>query len=111
MCSTLVGENHDQSKSMFNKDIDVKKSSAKETTNCNKQDCSQEVVLQTMMVKLKMYDKTSIVRALIDSGLQQYTIHSPILKDTVDEMGYKPEGKEDLMHSLFGGVKTSNIHQ
>lgn len=51
----------------FNKCIDMKSLSEMETANLNSQNSKQEVLFQTMMVKLKMSGQTRTVRALIDS--------------------------------------------
>ncbi|GFX10965.1 integrase catalytic domain-containing protein [Trichonephila clavipes] len=44
----------------------------------------------------------SLVRALIDTGSQK----SYILKSTAENLGFKYEGEEEFVHSLFGGSKT-----
>ena len=66
---------------------------------------SPEVYLQTLLVRVKSDTKTRVVRALIDSGSQR----SYILKKTAESIQMKPEGEEQIIHDLFGGVKTDVV--
>lgn len=70
---------------MLTKDTDMKAPIVKTIT---------KVTLQTLMDKLKMYGQIRIVRSLIDVGSQR----SYILSSIVTKIGYRPEGKENLMH-------------
>jgi hypothetical protein len=70
-----------------------------EITNISNQSCSREVVLQTLMIKLKGENgREKRVRALIDSGSQR----SYVLKGTVQELGYQPKGSERVTMSFLG---------
>ncbi|GFS88200.1 putative RNA-directed DNA polymerase from transposon X-element [Trichonephila clavipes] len=66
------------------------------------QACTSEVLLQTLVVMLQNGNHKSLVRALIDTGSQK----SYILKSTAENLGFKYEGEEEFVHSLFGGSKT-----
>ncbi|GFY41188.1 zinc finger CCHC domain-containing protein 13 [Trichonephila inaurata madagascariensis] len=66
------------------------------------QACTSEVLLQTLVVVLQNGNHKSLVRALIDTGSQK----SYILKSTAENLGFKYEGEEEFIHSLFGGTKT-----
>ncbi|CAL1273140.1 unnamed protein product [Larinioides sclopetarius] len=66
------------------------------------EECSESVLLQTILVNIEANGKRKCVRALIDSGSQ----NSHILKRTAEEIGLVPVSKRSLAHSLFGGVKT-----
>ena len=68
--------------------------------------CSDEVLLQTVLVKLEGKDKNRVVRALFDTGSQR----SYIVKDIAEEMKCQPVGKETMIHKLFGGVTTKENH-
>ncbi|GFW63987.1 uncharacterized protein TNCV_706921 [Trichonephila clavipes] len=59
----------------------------------------ESVLLQTLVVMLQNGNHRSLVRALIDTGSQQ----SYILKSTAEKLGFKYEGEEEFVHSLFGG--------
>jgi hypothetical protein len=63
--------------------------------NCN------QVFLQTTMVKLRGACEKKI-RVLLEPGSQR----SYIKKEMVQYMQYKPIGKEQLIHGLFGGEIT-----
>jgi hypothetical protein len=64
---------------------------------------SREVVLQTLMIKLKGENgRERRVIALIDSSSQR----SYVLKGTVQELGYQPKGSERATHVLFGGGRS-----
>lgn len=60
MCSVFDGEKPNQSVGMLNRDMDMKKTDGKETSNLISQDFSQELLLQFLIVKLKMYGKISL---------------------------------------------------
>ncbi|GFY28738.1 hypothetical protein TNCV_3441051 [Trichonephila clavipes] len=66
------------------------------------QACTSEVLLQTLVVMLQNGNHKSLVRALIDTGSQK----SYILKSTAENLGFKYDGEEEFVHSLFGGSKT-----
>ncbi|GFU41995.1 integrase catalytic domain-containing protein [Trichonephila clavipes] len=66
------------------------------------QACTSEVLLQTLVVMLQNGNHKSLVRALIDTGSQK----SYISKSTTENLGFKYEGEEEFVHSLFGGSKT-----
>ncbi|GFS56552.1 uncharacterized protein TNIN_278181 [Trichonephila inaurata madagascariensis] len=66
------------------------------------QACTSEVLLQTLVIVLQNGNHKSLVRALIDTGSQK----SYILKSTAENLGFKYEGEEEFIHSLFGGSKT-----
>lgn len=46
------------------------------------------------------------VRALIDTGSQRWYI----LKITVEQMVYSPKKVERIIHGLFGGIQSEQIH-
>lgn len=62
------------------------------------------------MVELKIYGKTRTVRALIDSGSQQSYRYPKKYCDWDRLQTMKPDDKENLIHSLLGGVKTNSVH-
>lgn len=64
--------------------------------NLSNHNGSEEVVLQTLMIKLKEKGKERPIRALIDTGSQR----SYILKSTAEEMGYKPRVRKHNTLSL-----------
>ncbi|GLV26154.1 hypothetical protein CBL_21186, partial [Carabus blaptoides fortunei] len=80
--------------------------SEKSTSEVNVQanlNCTNEVVLQTVMVTVHNSENktTKTVRALLDSGSQR----SYILKDTAEELGFKSVKSTVLNHALFGGTE------
>ncbi|GFT56540.1 integrase catalytic domain-containing protein [Trichonephila clavipes] len=64
--------------------------------------CTLEVLLQTLVVMSQNGNHKSLVRALIGTGSQK----SYILKSTAENLGFKYEGEEEFVHSLFGSSKT-----
>lgn len=65
------------------------------------------VCLQTLRVTLFSGTKEMIVRVLIDTGSQR----SYVLSSIASEMGFVSIGKQEIAHSLFGGVKSqSEMH-
>lgn len=81
-------------------DTDNNNKYGKQNVSLSNISCSEEVLLQTLIVKLKSKKGSKTVRALIDSGSQR----SYILKKTAKTLGYEPRGSEDLIHTLFGGT-------
>ncbi|XP_043480433.1 uncharacterized protein LOC122510087 [Leptopilina heterotoma] len=63
---------------------------------------SPEVYLQTLKVKLYSQSREKVVRVLIDSASQRSYIRTCIAK----ELGYEIKGKQEIIHSLFGGIKS-----
>ncbi|XP_071036497.1 uncharacterized protein [Parasteatoda tepidariorum] len=69
--------------------------------------CSGEIFLQTLMVNIESKEGKRAIRALIDTGSQR----SYILKSTVEELKFRQIDTQTLIHSLFGGSKSSSeIH-
>lgn len=68
---------------------------------------SPKVFMQTLVVKLRNpksnYHGLETVRLLIDTGSQR----SYILTDVASKMGYDCVGKETIVHSLFGNIKSA----
>lgn len=62
----------------------------------------RDVYLQTLRVKLYSQTREKIVRAVIDTASQR----SYIRTDVARELGYVSLGKQEISHSLFGGVKS-----
>ncbi|UYV72167.1 hypothetical protein LAZ67_9002056, partial [Cordylochernes scorpioides] len=62
----------------------------------------QDVLLQTIMVKIDGENKSKVVRAMLDSGSQ----NSYVLEQTASEVGLTMLGKKEVVHLLFGGVKS-----
>ncbi|XP_024878860.1 uncharacterized protein LOC112459126, partial [Temnothorax curvispinosus] len=62
----------------------------------------RDVYLQTLRVKLYSQSREKIVRAVIDTASQR----SYIRTDVARELGYVSLGKQEISHSLFGGVKS-----
>ncbi|UYV64909.1 hypothetical protein LAZ67_3002387 [Cordylochernes scorpioides] len=62
----------------------------------------QDVLLQTIMVKINGENKSKVVRAMLDSGSQ----NSYVLEQTGSEVGLTMLGKKEVVHLLFGGVKS-----
>ncbi|UYV65698.1 hypothetical protein LAZ67_3005173, partial [Cordylochernes scorpioides] len=62
----------------------------------------QEVLLQTIMVNIKGENKSKVFRAMLDSGSQS----SYVLEQTASEVGLTMLGKKEVVHLLFGGVKS-----
>ncbi|UYV75136.1 hypothetical protein LAZ67_12002605 [Cordylochernes scorpioides] len=62
----------------------------------------QDVLLQTSMVKINGENKSKVVRAMLDSGSQ----NSYVLEQTASEVGLTMLGKKEVVHLLFGGVKS-----
>ncbi|UYV83583.1 hypothetical protein LAZ67_23001537 [Cordylochernes scorpioides] len=62
----------------------------------------QDVLLQTIMVKINGENKSKVVRAMLDSGSQ----NSYVLEQTASEVGLTMLGKKEVVHLLFGGVKS-----
>ncbi|UYV73013.1 hypothetical protein LAZ67_10001523 [Cordylochernes scorpioides] len=62
----------------------------------------QDVLLQTIMVKINGENKSKVVRAMLDSGSQ----NSYVLEQTASEVGLTMLGKKEVVHVLFGGVKS-----
>ena len=58
--------------------------------------------MQALKIKLRNDMNEVVVRAVFDSGSQ----NSYILKSVAAQMGYKPLGKQELVHLLFGGAKS-----
>lgn len=106
MCPNLKGT---QTTNPSHKCEDPKQSENKtESTNLASQSSSKVVFLQTLIVNLKHNQNTMSVRALIDSGSQR----SYILKHVAEQMKLTENGCEELVHTLFGGIKTkSNLHK
>lgn len=65
----------------------------------------QKVLLQTLIVKVRGNGQNKFVRCLIDTGSQK----SYILKFVAEIMQYISES--NIIHSLFGGMETSEIHK
>ncbi|XP_076278392.1 uncharacterized protein LOC143208144 [Lasioglossum baleicum] len=68
---------------------------------------SPSVCLQTLRIKLFSESKEKIVRAVIDTASQRSYVRTNVAR----ELGYVAIGKQEVTHSLFGGVKTeSKVH-
>ena len=61
------------------------------------------VCLQTLRIILSSESKQRVVRAIIDTASHRSYIRTEIARD----MNYEPCGKQNIAHSLFGGVKTA----
>ena len=64
-----------------------------------------KVFLQTLSVQLISQGKTKTVRAIIDTGSER----SYINKLTAEEMNYRSNNEEELIHTLFGGYQTQAV--
>ncbi|UYV65706.1 hypothetical protein LAZ67_3005187 [Cordylochernes scorpioides] len=62
----------------------------------------QDFLLQTIMVKIKGKNKSKVFQAMLDSGSQS----SYVLEQTASEVGLAMLGKKEVVHLLFGGVKS-----
>ncbi|UYV77367.1 hypothetical protein LAZ67_15000707, partial [Cordylochernes scorpioides] len=62
----------------------------------------QDVLLQTTMANINGENKSKVVRAMLDSGSQ----NSYVLEQTASEVGLTKLGKKEVVHLLFGGVKS-----
>ncbi|XP_042906732.2 uncharacterized protein [Parasteatoda tepidariorum] len=77
-----------------------------ESTVLSNETCNPEVLMQTLTIRLINGKKEIVIRGLIDTGSQK----SYLLKETINKIGYKPIGQENLNHSLFGGLQRTNQH-
>jgi len=68
--------------------------------------CSSGVILKTLMIEIQGQKGCRKVRALLDDRAQR----SYILKRTVDELGIQDIGKQELFHTVFGGVQSQLQH-
>lgn len=64
-----------------------------------------KVFLLLLKIKLRGPEGTRIVRAIIDTGSHK----SYILGRTAEELGYKTESEQTMVHLLFGGAKTKPL--
>ena len=64
--------------------------------------CTTDVLLQTIVVRLTSQNKSVLLRALIDSGCQ----HTYITEKAAKVLQLKSEGQVQRIHSLFGGHET-----
>ena len=62
------------------------------------------VCLQTLRIRLFSESSEKIVRAVIDTALQRSYIRTDIAKD----LCYESIGKQEITHSLFGGIKSKS---
>ncbi|XP_043463557.1 uncharacterized protein LOC122499334 [Leptopilina heterotoma] len=62
-----------------------------------------EVYLQTLCVKLVNGNRECTIRVLFDSGSQC----SYLTREAIDKLNYSPIKKQELIHTLFGGVKST----
>jgi len=78
-------------------------------TTHNNLNCTEEVLLGTLFVKLKnpVNNKEKCIRAVLDNGSQR----SYVLKKTVQELGFNSTGKCSLNHLLFGGSSEASTHK
>src|SRR5277367_3779395 len=71
---------------------------------------TQEVILQSLLVNVLCGDVVRVCRALLDSGSQNSYISSKV----VGEVNMHPVREYEVIHNLFGGVKTlpqkHNVH-
>lgn len=65
-----------------------------------------EVYLQTLRVILYNGSKTKVVCASIDQGSMRTYVSEKVAK----ELNYEPNGKVEIVHSLFGGVNSKAQH-
>lgn len=56
-----------------------------------------EVLLQTLLVTIEVFEKRSRVRAVTDSGSQR----SYVLNSTVKKLGLKPTRSDILIHTMI----------
>ncbi|CAK1598511.1 unnamed protein product [Parnassius mnemosyne] len=80
-----------------------KKPDEKPSIQNHAQNSSESTLLQTLPVKINHGERSVIVRALFDSGYQR----SYVKKEEIKELRALPSGKEELNHSLFGGVSVA----
>ena len=80
------------------KSSEQKKKEEVVTTQANL-NCTEEVLLQTLIVTLHSGGREKKVRVLCDPGSQ----HSYILKRTAEELSLKPTAEVKLRHTLFSG--------
>lgn len=74
----------------------------------NFESCAQETLLQTLLVNVQEENgKEWLARVLLDTGSQR----SYVTKDCVQKLGLQEIGKEDIDHSLFGGVNVHTSHK
>lgn len=93
--------------------IESNKSTSKREKSCNDGStvdalhswARSDVLLQTLVVKVRGTKKERRARIIIDTGSQK----SYILKSTAQELGFQFQGKEEFCHSLFGGTKTKMV--
>lgn len=62
-----------------------------------------EVYLQTLCVKLVNGNREYTIRVLFDSGSQR----SYLTREAIDKLNYRPIKNQELIHTLFGGVKSA----
>ncbi|UYV61538.1 hypothetical protein LAZ67_1005212, partial [Cordylochernes scorpioides] len=82
--------------------IEEKSKNTDASVNMSNRVRCQDVLLQTIMVKINGENKSKVVRAILDSGSQ----NSYILEQTASEVGLTMLGKKEVVHLLFGGVKS-----
>ncbi|XP_024892962.1 uncharacterized protein LOC112468145 [Temnothorax curvispinosus] len=63
---------------------------------------STEIFLQTLRVKMRNQEKERVVRAVLDTGSHR----SYVLDRTAKELDCEEIGQYNIVHLLFGGVKT-----
>ncbi|CAG7827818.1 unnamed protein product, partial [Allacma fusca] len=64
-----------------------------------------EVLLKTLMVKIKFGGNSRLARVVIDDGSHR----SYILKDVAEGMNLNQIGTESMIHALFGGVNSDPV--
>ena len=62
------------------------------------------VYLQTLKVKVFSDSKEYTVRAIIDTASHRSYLRSDVAK----QVGYEPCGKQKIIHTLFGGIKSTS---
>lgn len=103
MCADLLVNKDRKGKGDLKEGQKVDKTNAVGTTHCS----SQEVLLQTLLVKPKIRDCKGTVRSIIDMGCQR----SYILKITAIEIKCQHVCSEALVQVLFGGVASKlDVH-
>ncbi|BES96686.1 Retrotransposon protein [Nesidiocoris tenuis] len=98
----ILCPNRKEAKSMEKRQSQVPNRVEQNLLNSN----STQVLMQTLLVKVRSEKTEILARLLFDSGSQR----SYITKRLASRMSYQPIDEEKLVHMLFGGTKTEKSH-
>ncbi|XP_054706598.1 uncharacterized protein LOC129216408 [Uloborus diversus] len=104
MCNENKHQERDKLKTDVLKENDGQ--NAMNDTVLSNRTCSQNILLQTLYVRLRGNQEGKIVRCLIDSGSQR----SYLSKRVAEEMQYDRLKEEKVIHNLFGGKEHIEKH-